>query len=72
MPSSDYLGYLAVPGGSSATFQRWSLEPHAREHFTLGLTRGDFLPGADPPALVGALLYEQSAVPICCRPKWMA
>ena len=52
----DYLGYLAVPGGR-LQLSSLVLEPHAREHFTLGLTRGDFLPGADPPAL-SALLYE--------------
>ena len=54
---SDYLGYLAVPAGR-LELSTLILEPHALEHFTLGLTRGDFLPGADPKALA-ELLYEQ-------------
>ena len=53
---SSYLGYLAVPAGR-LEISTLTLEPHQRSHLTLGLTRGDFLPGADPPAL-SALLYE--------------
>ena len=53
---SGYLEYLAVPGGR-LKLSTLTLDPHHRSHLTLGVTRGNFIAGADPDEL-SQILYE--------------